>query len=38
MVCPVLKATTTYVKDPKVVTAAGLVIMGAFNKWEDRMK
>ena len=35
MVCPVLKAATTYAKDPKVVTAAGMVILGAFSTWKD---
>ena len=38
MVCPVLKAATTYAKDPKVVTAAGVVIMSTFNKLEDVLK
>ena len=38
MVSPVLKAATTYVKDPKVITAAGVVIMSALNRWEDLLK
>ena len=35
MVSPAFKATTTFAKDPKVITAAGMVILGAFTTWKD---
>ena len=35
MVCPTLKFATTFAKDPKVVTAAGVVIVSSIKLWED---
>ena len=38
MVCPVLKVATTYAKDPKVITAAGIVIMSTFHRLEGLLQ
>ena len=35
MVSPAFKAASTFAKDPKVITAGGMVILGAFSTWKD---
>ena len=38
MVSPAIKFATTYAKDPRVVTAAGVVIVTTMNIWEDVLR